>query len=76
MRCCFSVGSAASVRMLWSRSASLMTTTRISSAIARNILRMFSACLLLMRQGAELAELGDTAHELAHIVTATAPRRR
>ena len=30
--------------MLWSRSASLMRTTRMSSAIARNILRMFSAC--------------------------------
>ena len=37
-------GSAPSVRMLWSRSASLMSTTRMSSAIARNILRMFSAC--------------------------------
>ena len=30
--------------MLWSRSASLMSTTRMSSAIARNIFRMFSAC--------------------------------
>ena len=30
--------------MLWSRSASLMRTTRMSSAIARNIFRMFSAC--------------------------------
>ena len=32
------------MRMLWSRSASLMRTTRMSSAIARNIFRMFSAC--------------------------------
>ena len=30
--------------MLCSRSASLMSTTRMSSAMARNILRMFSAC--------------------------------
>ena len=30
--------------MLWSRSASLIRTTRMSSAIARNIFRMFSAC--------------------------------
>ena len=30
--------------MLCSRSASLMRTTRMSSAIARNIFRMFSAC--------------------------------
>ena len=30
--------------MLCSRSASLMSTTRMSSAIARNIFRMFSAC--------------------------------
>ena len=44
MRCCFSDGRPYSVRMLWSRSASLMRTTRMSSAIARNILRMFSAC--------------------------------
>ena len=32
------------MRMLCSRSASLMSTTRMSSAIARNIFRMFSAC--------------------------------
>ena len=44
MRCCFSTGRAPSVRMLCSRSASLMSTTRMSSAMARNILRMFSAC--------------------------------
>jgi len=31
-------------RMLWSRSASLMRTTRISSAIDKTILRKFSAC--------------------------------
>ncbi len=30
--------------MLWSRSASLMITTRASSAMAMNIFRMFSAC--------------------------------
>ena len=30
--------------MLWSRSASLMITTRTSSAMAMNIFRMFSAC--------------------------------
>ena len=33
-----------SVRMLWSRSASLIRTTRMSWAIASSILRMFSAC--------------------------------
>jgi hypothetical protein len=41
---CLSDGSAYRVRMLCSRSASLIRTTRMSSAIARNILRMFSAC--------------------------------
>ena len=36
--------SAASVRMLWSRSASLMIRTRRSLAIATSILRMVAAC--------------------------------
>ena len=34
---------ALTVRMLWSRSPSLMSTTRTSSAMATSILRMFSA---------------------------------
>ena len=37
-------GSAANVRMLWRRSASLMITTRMSFDMARNILRRLSAC--------------------------------
>ncbi len=34
---------ALTVRMLWRRSASLISTTRMSSAMATSILRMFSA---------------------------------
>src|SRR6266852_4657123 len=40
----FTSGRGSSVRMLWRRSASLMRTTRRSSAIATIIFRMFSAC--------------------------------
>ena len=53
--------------MLCSRSASLMSTTRMSSAIARNILRMFSACCSSWRAGAELGQLGDAVHEVRHL---------
>ena len=48
----FSGGRASSVRMLCSRSASLMSTTRMSSAIARNILRMLSAQIVCRSIGA------------------------
>ena len=41
-------GSAASVRMLWSLSASLMMTTRMSLDMARNILRSVRACFSSM----------------------------
>ena len=44
MRSCFHAGSAASVRMLCSRSASLMIRTRRSLAIATSILRIVAAC--------------------------------
>src|SRR6516165_476420 len=44
MRACFHSGRAASVRMLWRRSASLMMRTRRSFAIATSILRMVAAC--------------------------------
>jgi hypothetical protein len=44
MRLRFSGGRYCSVRMLCSRSASLTMTTRMSSTIARTILRTFSAC--------------------------------
>ena len=44
MRCCFAIGIAAIVRMLCSRSASLMTSTRRSRAIATSILRIVAAC--------------------------------
>src|SRR5437667_106662 len=37
-------GSDSTVRMLWSRSASFISTTRTSSAMATSILRTFSAC--------------------------------
>ena len=43
-RCCFSNGSAASVRMLCSRSDSFTTSTRRSLAMATSILRMEAAC--------------------------------
>ena len=44
MRCCFAIGMAAIVRMLCSRSASLMTSTRRSRAMATSILRIVAAC--------------------------------
>src|SRR6266567_53147 len=52
-------GRGSSVRMLWSRSASLMRTTRRSSAIATIILRMFSACCCWSVR-MEMAQLGHT----------------
>ena len=44
MRRCLHSGRAAIVRMLWSRSASLMSRTRMSLAMATSILRMVAAC--------------------------------
>src|SRR5262245_2805126 len=44
MRFCFASGSDAIVRMLCSRSASLMSRTRTSFAIATSILRIVAAC--------------------------------
>ena len=44
VRRCFHSGITASVRMLCSRSASLMTSTRQSLAIATSILRTVAAC--------------------------------
>ena len=59
MRCCFSRGIAAIVRMLCSRSASLMTSTRRSRAIATSILRIVAACCASLRVELEPLELGD-----------------
>ena len=54
--------------MLWSRSASLMMTTRTSSAMARNIFRMFSACCSSMdRAEPNLRELGDAVDQPRHL---------
>ena len=54
--------------MLWSRSASLMITTRASSAMAMNIFRMFSACCSSVRPGAaELGQLGHPVDEAGHL---------
>ena len=44
MRCCLASGSDAIVRMLCSRSASLISRTRMSFAIATSILRIVAAC--------------------------------
>ena len=44
VRRCFHSGITDNVRMLWSRSASLMTSTLQSLAIATSILRMVAAC--------------------------------
>ena len=44
VRRCFHSGMTDSVRMLWSRSASLMISTRQSSAMATSILRTVAAC--------------------------------
>ena len=51
----FSGGRASSVRMLWRRSASLISTTRMSSAMARNILRMLSAQIVCLTAGRSTA---------------------
>src|SRR5262245_1414776 len=44
IRCCFALGSDEIVRMLWRRSASLMSRTRMSFAMATSILRSDAAC--------------------------------
>ena len=44
VRRCFHSGITDKVRMLWSRSASLMTSTRQSLAMATSILRIVAAC--------------------------------
>ncbi len=48
-------------------SASLTRTTRMSSAMARIILRMFSAGLLLGFEG-DLADLGHPVHDVGHFL--------
>ena len=53
------------VRMLWSRSASLMIRTRRSLAIATSILRMVAACCSSLRVEADPLELGDPVDDLA-----------
>src|SRR5438445_709455 len=44
MRCCLASDRAAMVRMLWRRSASLISRTLMSLAMATSILRMVAAC--------------------------------
>ena len=53
--------------MLCSRSASLMRTTRMSSAIARNIFRMFSACCCSWLWVLNLRQLGDAVDEVGDL---------
>ena len=55
------------VRMLWSRSASLIRTTRMSWAIASSILRMFSACCCSWLWVLNLRQLGDAVDELGDL---------
>ncbi len=45
------------VRMLWSRSASLTTITRMSCAIAKNMRRKFSACRSVLLEKLNLESL-------------------
>ncbi len=57
--------------MLWSRSASLISTTRTSSAIASNSLRRLSAWAMLTGTGATgFLELTDPLH-LGHTIDQT-----
>jgi hypothetical protein len=57
MRRCLSGSTAPSVRMLCSRSASLIRITRTSRAIASSILRKFSACACSRRRNCSLSSL-------------------
>ena len=59
MRCCFSLGIAAIVRMLCSRSASLMTSTRRSRRHRHQHLAHRGGLLRLVRVELEPLELGD-----------------
>ena len=67
MRCCFSSGMAAIVRMLCSRSASLMTRTRRSLAIATSILRMLAACCSSRESKLDPFELRDPVDDRRHL---------
>src|SRR6267143_2732834 len=66
MRCCFSDSRYSSVRMLWSRSASLTRTTRTSLTMARSILRTFSLARL-RGQHVEAADFCDAFDEVGHV---------
>ena len=57
IRFCFSGARCSRVRMLWSRSASFTTITRISLAIAKNIRRKFSACCSVLLENSNLDNL-------------------
>ena len=65
-----------SVRMLCSRSASLTSSTRTSSAIASRSLRKFSACSALLGDEVELLELGQAVDQLADLVAEQCRRSR
>ena len=59
IRSCLASGSDAIVRMLWRRSASLISSTRMSFAIATSILRKRRGLLGVPRVELEPVELGD-----------------
>ena len=65
---CRSGGRCCSVRMLCSRSASLMRTTRMSSTMASIILRTFSAWRSSRVCKIDLADLGDALDDVRHLV--------
>ena len=68
MRARFSGGTKCSVRMLCSRSASLTSSTRTSSAMASSSLRKFSACVGLLGDEIELLDLGQALDQRADLV--------
>ena len=57
-----------SVRMLCRRSANLMSTTRMSSAIESSILRKFSACFSSWLLKRDLADFRDAIDEMHHVL--------
>ena len=61
-------GRCSSVRMLCSRSASLISSTRTSSAMASSSLRRFSACLASLRDQFEPLQLGQALDQHADVV--------
>ena len=75
MRRCFASGSDAIVRMLCSRSASLISRTRMSLAIATSILRSVAACCASLRVELQAVELGDAVDDRRDLVCRTRSSR-